>query len=264
MFNSDILSNIPGMPALPENLGDLTAGFSLENLLASAGAFAKDLFAKLVAMIPESVFAIYNAHKVIFLLLLVCVLGLVAFEGYRFFKMLAYAGSAFLFGVVGYWYLAPALESTLRPMIPEILDYHATVAIGCAIVAVLLCTYAFNLVMFGIGAVAGYAFGNAFVYGYIVNQFNTLTFLQNDDVKKVVSLMVAVIAAFFFVWAIKLVFMFATSFGGMVGGALLLQQILVPGADQQVQFTFVIIGIALAIFSLIRQRNIENNSIFNF
>jgi hypothetical protein len=143
-----LLSIIPEIPAIPEglgnleNLGNLVSGFSVEEIIGKAGAYFNGLIAKLVAMIPPSVMALYNTHKVVFLLAAICLLVLVAYEGHRFFKMVTYAGSAFLFGLIGFWYLSPALEATLRPMIPPILDYHVTVAVACAVIAVLLCKFA--------------------------------------------------------------------------------------------------------------------------
>lgn len=258
----DIMNNIPAIGDLTGKLGDLAAGFSVENLMGKAGAYVNGLVAKLVAMIPESVKMLYNTHKVLFLLAAICVLVLVAYEGYRFFKAVTYAGSAFLFGLAGYWYISPMFEANLKPMVPEFIDYHAAVGVVCAVIAVVLCHFAFNLVLLIIGGGAGYLLGTGMVYTFITNYFNTLAFLQNDNVKKVIGGIIAVIVAMVAVLLFKLLFMLLTSFGGMVGAAILLQTILIPAADQTVKYAFIGIGAVLAIAAMVRQHNQENNLVF--
>jgi hypothetical protein len=48
----------------------------------------------------------------------------------------------------------------------------------------------------------------------------------------------------------------------MVGAALLLQMILVPGAEQQVKTVFIAIGVVFGIISIIHQRKQENDLAF--
>ena len=261
----DILNNLPNIPAIPENIiGDISGAFSPEQIMAKAVAFGQGLLAKLLGMIPESVMNIYNQHTVLCMLAAICILALIAYEGYRFFKAIAYTGSAFLFGLVGYWYIAPALADKLQPMIPDILDYKATVAVACSALAIVLCRYAFNFVLLAIGGGAGFILGSGMVYNYIVAYFNTLPFLQSDNVKKIVGGVVAVIAAILCVMLFKLVFSLATSFGGMVGAAVLLQMILIPAAEQQVKTVFIAAGVVLGIVAIIRQRKQENDLVFTF
>ena len=100
------------------------------------------------------------------------------------------------------------------------------------------------------------------IYGFIINYFNTLTFLQTDMVKKVIGGIVAVIFAMVFVLLFKLLFTLATSFGGMVGAALLLQMILIPTGDTNMRNAFIAAGVVLGIACLIRQHNEERNTIF--
>ena len=259
----DILNNLPNIPAIPENLiGDISGAFSPEQIMAKAIAFGQGLLTKLLGMIPESVMNIYYQHTVLCMLAAICVLCLIAYEGYRFFKAVTYTGSAFLFGLVGYWYVAPALADKLQPMIPEMLDYNATVAVACSAIAIVLCRYAFNFVLLAIGGGLGYFFGGSLVHGFIASYFNTLSFLQTDNVKNVVSGIVAVIAAMIFVLLFKLLFCLLTSFGSMVGAALLLQMILIPGAEQQVKTVFIAAGVVLGIAAIIRQRKQENDLAF--
>lgn len=252
----DILNNLP---AMPDNIG---GSLSFDQIIGHLGVYFNGLIDKLVGMIPAPLMAIYNEHKVLFLLALVCILALVAFEGYRFFRMLTYAGSAFLFGLVGYWYISPMVADTLQPMLPDVLDVHVLVAVVCALVALLLCCIAFNLMIFILGGGAGFMLGTTVVYSFLVTFFSSLTFLQTDTVKYIVGGVLAVICALIFTLMFKILFMLATSFGGSIAAALILQSILVPGGDGNVKIAFAILGVVLGILALIRQRKQENDIIF--
>lgn len=256
----DIINNATQI-TLP---GNLVSGFSFEQIGANIGAYLHGLIAKIIAMIPEQIMAIYNQHTVLFVLALACILGIIAFEGYRFFRVLVHGGSAFLFGLIGYWYIAPMsiLETNVKPLVPEYINYYAVVAVACAALALLLCRIAFNFVLFGLGAAAGYILGSTVIYGFLVSYFNSLTFLQMDSVKKVVGGIMAFILALVFVLMFKVIFLFITSFAGSIGAAMLLQSVLIPGADDTIKIVFAAIGFAFAIWAMVRQRKEQQNLIF--
>ncbi len=255
----DFLNNLP---AIPESLGKLGGGLSVEQIFGHLGAYLNGLIDKAVGMVPAQIMDFYNTHKVLCLLAVICLLGLIAFEGYRFFRMLTYAGSAFLFGLVGYQYIAPAVASKLDPMIPDVIDCSVLIAVACALIAILLCVFAFNLVIFILGAAEGYLLGSIYVYGFLVSYFSSLDFLKAENVKYIVGGILAVIGALVFVLMFKLLFMLATSFGGSIGAALILKSILVPGGDDNVKIAFAVLGIVVAIFALVRQRKQESDIIF--
>lgn len=241
-------------------MGDFIS--KLPAVIEKIGAFFNGIVAHGVALIPQPIVDFYNTHTVLCILALVCVLALIAFEGYRFFRMLTYAGSAFLFGLVGYWYLAPAIADSVKPMVPEYLDYYAIVAVVCALVAVLLCHFAFNFVILIIGGFAGYFIGSTTLYGYLVSYFNTLEFLKGDNVKHIVGGIVAVIIAILFSILFKFLFMVLTSFGGCIGAAVLLQKILVPGGDDKIKMAFLVIGVIVGFIAIIRQHKEHENTVF--
>lgn len=256
----NLIPNMPALPALPENLGE---ALSLEQLGGHLGAYVGSLVSKLIGMIPAQVMGFYNTHKVLCLLAVICVLGLIAMEGYRFFRGIVYAGSAFLFGLVGFWYLSPMVEGMLKPYIPGIVDYHVAVAVACAVVALVLCKVAFNFVLMLLGGGVGYFLGSGIIYGFIVSYFSSLLFLQGDNVKKIVGGIIAVIVAILFTLMFKFLFMFLTSFGCTVGAAYLLQTILVPGGDENVKVAFIVLGVAAGIFCIIRAKKEEESIIFS-
>ena len=260
----DMLNNLP---ALPENLGSLFnfgGSVSFDQIISHLGAYFNGLIAKLVAMVPEQIMAVYNQHKILVLLAIICILGIVAFEGYRLFRMLVYAGSAFLFSLVGYWYIAPMLAEKIQPMVPEMMDYSVAVAVICAIVSILLCTFAFRLVIFIFGGAAGYILGSSYVYGFMLSYFSSLEFLKAESVKHIVGGIIAVITAIVFALMLKSLFRLATSFGGSIGAAVILQSILVPGADGVIKISFIILGVAVALLAIAIQHKQEEDIIFRF
>ena len=259
----DILNQLPAIPGIPEDLESVIGSFSFEKIWSQFTAYIMGYVEMAKGMIPAPVVEFYNTHTVVFLLALVCALALVAFEGYRFFRMLTYAGSAFLFGVVGYWYISPMLESTVKPMLPENIDYHALVGVACAAVAILLCQYAFNFTLLLLGGGVGYVIGTTVLYGFLVDYFNSLTFLQDEKVKMIIGGVAAVFVAILFSLMFKLLFMLATSFGGSIAAALILKNMLVPTGDDNVKICFMAIGVAVAIFAMVRQRKQEENTVFS-
>ncbi|MBQ8413966.1 MAG: hypothetical protein IJX58_01805 [Clostridia bacterium] len=261
----DILNNVPDISGITDSigkLGSLGSSFSPDQLLANIKTFFDGIVEKVVALVPGQVMDIYNTHKVLCILALVCILGVIAFEGYKVFRMVTYAGSAFLFGLIGFWYIAPALEGTLKPMIPEMLDYHTLVGVVCALIAIVLCACAFKFAIFIVGGIAGYVLGSGYIYGMLVSFFDSLTFLQNDTVKTVVGGIFAVLGALVFALMFKFVFVATTSFGGAIGACVLLQSILIPGANDTIKIAFEVAGIILAILALIRQHKQEEDLVF--
>ena len=254
----DISNLIPDLSQLGGSIGS----FDINAIIGKIGGFFNGLLDKAVALVPAQIMDLYNQHRVLVLLALVCLLTLVAFEGYRFFKLLTFAGSAFAFGLVGFWYVAPYLQPSLDPIIPDILDYHVTVAVICSLIAVLLCAFAFNFMIFILGAVDGFFFGTTVAYAMLLNHFGSLAFLNNDTTKYILGGIVALFGAMIFSLIYKVIAMGLTAFGGAIGALLVLQSILIPGADDNVKICCVILGIVLAIFALIYQHKAQEKYIY--
>lgn len=254
----DISNLIPDLSQLGGSLGS----FDINAIIGKIGGFFNGLLDKAVALVPAQIMDLYNQHRVLVLLAVVCLLTLVAFEGYRFFKMLTFAGSAFAFGLVGFWYVAPYLQPSLDPIIPDILDYHVTVAVICSLIAVLLCAFAFNFMIFILGAVDGFFFGTTVAYAILMNHFGSLAFLNNDTTKYILGGILALFGAMIFSLIYKVIAMGLTAFGGAIGALLVLQSILIPAADDNVKICCVILGVVLAIFALIYQHKAQEKYIY--
>ena len=215
----------------------------------------------LIDKIPANIMAIYNSHKALCLFGAVCLLILIAFEGYRIVKMLVTAGSAFAFGYVGLTYLTQYVPESIKSKVPDIVEFEALVAIACALVAVFLCGFAFNLVIAIIGGAAGYFVGVTYLFPMVIGYFHTLDFLQTVEVKYAFGGVLAVLGALFLTALFKGLFMVGTAFGCSIGAAVLLQMFLAPSADESLKLSFIVLGVALGIFAMMRQHKEERRAL---
>lgn len=241
-------------------LENATSSFSPDQLIGQIGSYFNGLLDTLVNMIPAEIMAIYNTHTALFLIAAICIVTLIAFEGYKLFKMVIYAGSAFLFGLIGYWYISPELEASIKPMIPDMIDYHVLVAIVCALVAVFLCRCAYNFMIMLLGGVSGFLLGSTVIYNAFVGYFNTLDFLKMDAVKYIIGGVFAVLFSILFILLFKHLFMLITSIGGMISAAVLLKMVLVPDGDETVKLCFIVLGFAVGILAVVNQYKEEEKA----
>ena len=222
-----------------------------------------DLIPSVMALLPQHIVNLIEMYKPLFLLAAICVLSLLALEGYKIFKMLVYVGGAFAFGYLGITYLAPAIASSVVPMLPSELNinFPGLVAVVCALVAVFLTRCAYTFMIMVIGGVGGYFLGSTVICNLLVGYFNTLDFLKGDMVKYIVGGVIAALLALISILLFKHIYMVATSFGGMVLSALLLQTIVMPTADNNVKICFIILGIAVGIYALVHQYKEEEKAL---
>ena len=240
-------------------------GESLNNALETAKNFLhldaiSGKLTELVNLLPAPILELYKTHTVIFMMVVACLLVLLAFEGYKIFKMLLFAGSAIGFGVVGFWYLAPIIPESIKAYVPAIVEVDVLVAIALALLAIFLCKVAQPLMIMILGGLTGYLAGSTLVYNLLVNQFNTLEFLKIDVVKHIVGGAIAAVMVLIFLLFFKHLYIVGTSFGGVIAAALMIQSILLPAADDSMKICFIILAIALGVFALVRQYTEEEKA----
>ena len=223
--------------------------FTLDNLTGFANG--------LVEKIPADLMAFFNAHKSLCMLAAVCLLALIAFEGYKILRMAVFGGGAFLFGYIGFVYLAPFVPESVANMLPDVVDLNALCAVACAVVAVLLASFAYNFTIMILGGIGGYFLGSMFLYGLLVNYFNTLDFLYDPKAEIIVGCVVGAVVALLLVLVFKPLFMVVTTFGALSGAAVILQMLVAPEADESLRLSFIVLGLTAGIFAMIRQRNDE-------
>jgi len=216
---------------------------------------------KIFGLLPESAITFYEAHKVLCLLGIVCVLVLLAVRGYKIFKGALYAGGAFAFAYVGFKFLAPRIPENIKAFVPEQLEADVLVAVLCALVAVFLTRCAYSFMISILGGAAGYLLGTAVIYKALLEHFNTLGFLQNNAVKYIIGGIFAAMFAILFILLFKHVFMVVSSFGGSIGAALALQAVVMPAGGKTIQIAFAVLGAAFGIYCIVRQYKQEEKDL---
>lgn len=249
-------------------MDNLQNAVNFDDLAAKAGGLqnlinVEDLMAKISGLpnlLPAPIKELYNTHTAVFILVAACLLCLVAFEGYKLFKMALYVGSAAIFGTVGFWYVAPMLPENVRTMVPEIVNFDVLVAVVCALIAVFICKCAYTLMIMILGGAVGYLVGANLVYAVLLEKFSTLGFLQMEQVKHIVGGAIGAVAVLVFVLIFKHVFIIGSSFLGTISAALLVQKILMPVATDEIKICFIILAVALGIFAVVRQYQEEEKA----
>ena len=220
-----------------------------------------DILGSVMGLIPPHIAECIELYKPLFLLAAICILSLIAFEGYKLFKMLVYVGGAFAFGYLGITYLAPELEEYIASKLPENISYPGLVAVACALIAVFLTRCAFTFMIMAIGGVGGYFLGSTVIYNLLIGYFNTLDFLKAGMVKHIVVGVIAALLALVCILIFKHIYMFATSFGCMIISTLLLQNIVIPTANDDIKICFIILGVVVGIFALVHQYRQEEKDL---
>ena len=211
-------------------------------------------------MIPEGVFDFYYEHRVPCLIVAICLMALIAFEGYKLFKMAMYIISAGAFAIGGYYFIAPIVAQYTAGVIPEFVKVEALVAIICALIAVFLTRCAYTFMIMILGGVCGYAFGYIYLWRVIRDFFNTLQFLRDPIARYIIGGVCAAVCVLLFILLFKHVFIVGSSFGAMAFAGILLQKLVVPTADDMLKMSFILFGIAVGIFAVVRQYKEEEKA----
>ena len=212
-------------------------------------------------LIPQSVFDLYKEFRTPLLIVAICLLVLIAFEGHKLFKMALHVALPAGAAIVGHMFLAPfvAKYAAMLP-IPEFVEIPALVAIICALIGLFLSRCAYNFVIMLIGGVVGFDIGALYVWRVIKNFFSSLDFLDTPMAKYIVGGVCASVCVLVFVLLFKHMFIIGSSFGCLAFAGLLLQKLVVPTADDMMKGCFLLIGLAVAVFAVVHQYKEEEKS----
>ena len=216
-----------------------------------------------LGLIPDSVKDFYYGHRDACLIVAICMLVLVAFEGYKLFKMAMYVISASGFAILGHMYLAPMIAPTISNNLnlPEFVNVSALIAVVLALVAVFLTRFAFNFMVMVLGGVFGYLVGSVYVWRVLRDYFTTLQFLKNDMTKYIIGGIFAAIFVLLFILLFKHVFIVGSAVGCLACAGWLLQKLIAPGASKEVKFCFILVCAVLGILAAVYQYKEEEKSI---
>ena len=211
-------------------------------------------------MIPQGVFDFCARYERYVLILAVCLMVLLAFEGNKLFKMALYVGIPTGCAVVGMKYLAPFLSGYLAHYVPEFVNFDAIVGIACALVGLFIARCAYNFIIMFLGGAFGFLGG--YVYGWRVLKgfFSSLDFLDTKGARLIIAGVCAAVCVLFFILLFKHLLIAATSFGCMVAAGIFLQKLACPGADDQLKMCFILVGCAVAVFAMVHQYKEEEKS----
>ena len=218
-------------------------------------------FTSYLDLIPQSVINFYNENRVLCLMIAICALALIAFEGYKLFKMALYVVSGSAFAFLAYYYLGGIATQYLGGVIPAMIDVKILVAVVGGLIALFLTRFSYNFMLMILGGVCGYFFGYIYVWRVIRDFFNTLQFLKDDMARYIIGGVFAAIAALLFILIFKHVFMVGTSFGCLIGAGIILRRLMIPTADDTIKISVIILAIALGIFAVVHQYKEEEKAL---
>jgi hypothetical protein len=212
-------------------------------------------------LIPQSVFDFYKQFRNPVLIVAICLLVLIAFEGHKLFKMALHVAVPAGAAIVGHMFLAPFVAKYAAALpIPEFVEIPALVAIVCALIGLFISRCAYNLVIMVIGGVVGFDIGAIYVWRVIKNFFSSLEFLDTPMAKYIVGGVCASVCVLVFVLLFKHLFIIGSSFGCLAFAGLLLQKLAVPTADDMMKGCFILVGLAVAVFAVVHQYREEEKS----
>ena len=194
--------------------------------------------------IPEKAITFLDDHLILTTLAVAALSILIAFFGYKFFKVLLVIGGAIGAGFAVSSYLIPAIIDKL-PEIPLIKLSDIIIVVGAALGALLGFTARKVCVFLGSGA-GGYFLAHGVLYQYIFLVVpENFKFMENPIIKIAISVLFAIIFACICERFFKLIFILATSMGGLAVAALFLANLVL--IDMGLTAAYIALGAGAAI-----------------
>lgn len=216
-----------------------------------------------IAFVKALVFDVIGSLDAIYILTIAICAAVVAFNGYKLFKM-----GLYVVAPVAFAYIARRYSGLILPhvdgFVPEYIDTLAVLMIIAGVVAVVLSRFARKFVVMLIGAAGGYIIGTRIVAGLVAAQFPTLTFLLHDISVKVFGVICAIIVGILFKLLFLHGFIIGTGIGGMAACGLLMGMAVMPTASKEILIGCIAVGALAGVFAVIHQYNEEEkaNDIF--
>lgn len=193
---------------------------------------------------PESIISIYTNFTIPITLVLVALLGLVAFFGYRILKYAIRLIAAVSFAVLGNYFVLDLVRDLISPMLPESFSVAAVAGLVFALLGLVLSIFCYKFVMFLAGG--GLAFMLSDTIIGLIGTFVALpSFLTEGLGKIIISILLALIVGLIFMYFFKLIYIVATSVGSLALAFALVVIAIIPTADSS------LVGVAVAIGAII-------------
>jgi len=198
----------------------------------------EELYAQMLASFP-------------ILLSVALALILVALYSYRIFRLELSVGGAIGCGTAGYLFLAPFILEKI-PNLPEGIDFAAIIAIVCAILGWVLIYALHKISLFLCGAGVGFYIG-MILAAYLAAALPDAAIFQNNIVFWVICGICALALGIIFVFLFKPLYIILTSFGGMIGAAMLMAIAIFGQPDSIVLYVTLGVGAVLGIIGTVVQ-----------
>lgn len=220
--------------------------------------YVKGLAEKLIAMIPQSVLALYAEYKIPVLIAIIALCVLLSLEGYKIFKAALYLIAAGGLGFVGFKYVVGFILTKFGASLPALplgISYEALIPCVLALIGVFLVKFAHKFSIMLLGGACGFALGYFTMSGLLINMFPTLTFLNSTPAKAVVGLVFAGILGVVFILLFKHVFILVTALGCMATAGYLACMLIMPEGPNNYKLMAAALGAIIGIYSTIHQYN---------
>ena len=222
--------------------------------------YVKQLIAKVIAYIPGPIMDFVRGHKDLVFIVMIGLLVLVAFEGYRMVRGCIYVGAGVGLAAVAYIFAGKFIPAEVLAKVPEQLQVKAIIAILCGVIGVVLVKVAYKAVVFFIGAAVGFVGGYLIVARIIAKFFNSLAFLNTKIAFIAIAGICALLCAIIFVLAFKHICMIGSGVGGMAAAALLAGRMIMPTMSTAVLLCIVLAGVLGGILCTVYQYKVEERA----
>jgi hypothetical protein len=201
---------------------------------------------------PENIILMYTDFTIPITLVLVALLGLIAFFGYRIFKYAVRLIAAVAFAVLGNFFVLDFVRDFISPMLPESFSVAAISGILFALIGLILSICCYNFVMFLIGGGLSYMFASSILAG-IGTLIEVPAILLEGIGFTVVSILIALVVGLLFMCCFKLIYIILTSIGSIAIAFALILLAVVPSADTTITGIALGIGAAVGLIAMFLQ-----------
>lgn len=222
-----------------------------------------DTIEEIWQFIKDVLFKVIPSMSTMYILFFAIAAGVIAFAGYKLFKMGLYG-----VGAVGFVYLAKILAPIVAPyvagIIPESVDFTALLMCVFGVIAVILTRISRKFMVLCVGGFVGYLIGSSWIYPVIVGYFNTLDFLQTEIAMIILSSVCAAIIAIICMLLIHHAWIICSALGGMATCGLLAGIAIVPNGGKEIWLYFIGAGLIAGLIAVVYQYQQEKraNDIF--
>lgn len=193
---------------------------------------------------PENIISIYATYTIPVTLIVVAILGLIAFFGYRIFKYAVKVVIAVSLAVLGNAFVLPLVEDMVAPVLPETFSLGAVSGLVFALLGLVLSIFCYKFIMFLVGGGLAVLFSESLI-AFVATLIEIPAFFLEGIGNIVLIVLLALVCGLVFMLFFKLIYIIATSIGSLAVAFTLLLLAVIPGADIS------LVGIALGIGAIV-------------